>query len=201
MTERRAPAERQRTCASRRGDNATRELHGLDDLNDTVIPLNVGDLTGSDGSEPEQRSPEEIAVEEESPEEAIVPRVSPDPGQPTPQQLEQHRVTHTPFRSWCKWCVMGRARGSPHQQSEDRSMPIVGLDYFYITAGGVKRRSELDFELTSAGDSALDQSRSTGETVKCLVMRCSATKAIFAHVVPCKGVERFSWLCRYSTLL
>ena len=28
-------------------------------------------------------------------------RTLPDPGQPTQQQLEDHRVDHLPFRSWC----------------------------------------------------------------------------------------------------
>ena len=56
---------------------------------------------------------EEITLEQES-EDAVMPRVAPDPGQPTPQQLEAHRVTHNPYRSWCKWCIMVRARGSPH---------------------------------------------------------------------------------------
>ena len=38
-------------------------------------------------------------------------RVIPDPGQPTRQQIEDHRVDHLPYRSWCPECVAGRATG------------------------------------------------------------------------------------------
>ena len=31
-----------------------------------------------------------------------------DPGAPTAAQVEDHRKTHIPFRSWCRWCVLGR---------------------------------------------------------------------------------------------
>ena len=29
-----------------------------------------------------------------------------DPGMLTAAQVEEHRKTHMPFRSWCKWCVL-----------------------------------------------------------------------------------------------
>ena len=77
---------------------------GLDDpVRDTCIPTSV-----TAGYE------EEIRIEDEDTEEAAAPKIVPDPGQPTKEQLEQHRVTHNPFRSWCRWCVAGRARGLKH---------------------------------------------------------------------------------------
>ena len=172
-------------------DKAVVGIYGLDDPNDTVIPTDAQDVMGD---QPDHQAAEEIAIEEESTEEAIRPRVSPDRGQPTLQRLEQHRVTHTPFRSWCKWCVIGRARGTQHRAAGERTIPIVGLDYFYMTAAGVKKRTELDHALTPAGDAELGESRKRGETTKCIVVRCSATKAIFAHVVPCKGMDEDSYV-------
>ena len=68
-------------------------------------------------------------------------------------------------------------------------MPVVGIDYFFITAEGVKRRKELSHELTPAGDAVIEQERKKGTIVKCLVVRCMATKCLFAHVVPCKGQD------------
>ena len=122
-----------------------RSVCGLDNPEDTVIPVDVQDVTGEGSTE---QAPEEITIEEESSEEAVQPRVSPDPGQPTLRQLEQHRITHTPFRSWCKWCVIGRARGTQHRASKESTVPIIGIDYFFITSGGVKKRTELDHALT-----------------------------------------------------
>ena len=37
--------------------------------------------------------------------------VEPRPGQPTQTQLEDHRVDHLPYRSWCPECVAGKATG------------------------------------------------------------------------------------------
>ena len=37
-------------------------------------------------------------------------RALPDPGEPPPSQVEDHRACgHVPYRSWCDECVQGRA--------------------------------------------------------------------------------------------
>jgi hypothetical protein len=58
------------------------------------------------------------------------------------------------------------------------------MDYFYMTDGGLKTKVELDMD-----DEEVNQKRESGELVKCLLVRCFATKAVFAHVVPCKGID------------
>ncbi len=115
------------------------------------------------------------------------PRKSPDPQLPTAQEIEEHRLIHVPFRCWCKWCIMGRGRGQQHGHGLESSIAIVGLDYFFITRGGAKKRSELEFSLDAAGGTALDEARQSGEIMKCIILRCLKTKVIFAHVVPYKG--------------
>jgi len=62
------------------------------------------------------------------------------PEQPSDAIVDQHRCDHQPYRSWCKFCVMGRGRGIPHGQGQVSSIPVVGIDYFFITRRGVKRR-------------------------------------------------------------
>ena len=41
-----------------------------------------------------------------------------DPGQPTAKEHQEHMTTHRPYRSWCKFCVMGRAVNAPHRRSD-----------------------------------------------------------------------------------
>ena len=144
----------------------------------------------SPGGEGETAIGEEMAVGEEQPVEVELLRQAKDPGQPTRQQVAEHRITHMPFRSWCRWCVMGRARGAQHRRSDDESaIPIIGLDYFFITKDGIKKRSQLGDELpeNEAGDASVHTAREAGEIVKCILLRCSKFKVILAHVVPCKG--------------
>ena len=54
-----------------------------------------------------------------------------DPGAPTNKQVEEHRETHIPFRSWCKWCVLGRGRGVQHRKAGTSTVPVIGADYFF----------------------------------------------------------------------
>ena len=63
----------------------------------------------------EDEEVEEIECDEEKEsEEAKPPEVLRDPGAPTPKEVEQHNVTHLPFRSWCRHCVRGRAESHPY---------------------------------------------------------------------------------------
>ena len=79
-------------------------------------------------------------------------------------------------------------------------MPIVGMDYFYITKEGVRRRDELAEGLVhqagegpcpvqgpDPGDDVINHARAKGEVLKCLLVRCLQSKNVFAHVVPQKG--------------
>ena len=130
---------------------------------------------------------EEIRIEEEEDEDSGatgIPRSAPSPGDPSQRQVEEHRRTHWPYRSWCKWCVLGRGRGTPHRVTSKSDIPVVGIDYFFITKGvSVKAKSEVE------DAENMEEQRQTGEVVKCIVIRCSYTKCIFAHIVPRKGVD------------
>ena len=132
----------------------------------------------------------EIDVEDESEEDAPELKRATNVISPNREQIEKHRVCHYPYRSWCKQCVMGRGVGQPHAKSTQESLvPIVGMDYFYITKEGVRRRTELVKELDAAlekasapaaealrrgneiADEAISKARSNGEVVKCLLVR------------------------------
>ena len=97
-------------------------------------------------------------------EDAVMPIA--DPGQPTPQQLEDHRRLHLPYRQWCKWCVQGRGRGSPRTRTPASNIAVIGVDYFFITSGGVMKRDELEYGLDTAGEEQLSAARAQGNIVK-----------------------------------
>ena len=68
-------------------------------------------------------------------------------------------------------------------------LPSIRLGLFYLAKGGVGVRKELeeDYSLNPDGEAKLDDNRSNGSIVKAIVVRCMATKTIFAHCRPCKG--------------
>ncbi len=76
----------------------------------------------------------DVHVETESEEEADELKHAKDIARSSHGTVEQHRVTHVPYRSWCKQCVMGRGVGKPHATvTGESSVPIVGMNYFYMT--------------------------------------------------------------------
>eukprot|EP00971_Amphidinium_carterae_P124609 2468408-Amphidinium_carterae.1 len=40
----------------------------------------------------------------------------PSPTLPTQQEIDEHKITHLPYREWCKHCVQGKSRSQHHQR-------------------------------------------------------------------------------------
>ena len=95
-----------------------------------------------------------------------------DPRQPSQQEKEEHEMTHLPFRSWCRHCIMGRGREEDCRKSmeEERQVPEVHLDYMFM------------------GD------EKEGKTLAFLVARERETRAVLSTVVPRKTTGE--WICR-----
>ena len=127
---------------------------------------------------------EEIHIKDEDEAEPV--KVMKSPTQPTPQQEEEHRIDHYPYRSWCKYCAMGRGIGFQHRHGQSSRVPRIGIDYFFITAAGVKKRDELK---ECPEDKDVEEGRAKGELIKCVLIRDFESKIIFAHCVPCKGLD------------
>ena len=51
------------------------------------------------------------AVKNGEPLEAEIEPLSASPKLPSPADVEDHRLTHNPVRSWCKICIVGRGLG------------------------------------------------------------------------------------------
>ena len=69
-------------------------------------------------------------------EEAVQPhRVMRNPQMPTQKEKEDHRCTHWPYRSWCKYCVMGRGQHDQHRKKKKRDelpeIPTISIDFVF----------------------------------------------------------------------
>ena len=46
-----------------------------------------------------------------------------------PLDVEEHELTHLPFRNWCRHCVRGRGKEFPHRRvGDDAGMPELHAD-------------------------------------------------------------------------
>ena len=88
------------------------------------------------------------------------------PLKPSAQEVDEHNVTHLPYRSWCNHCVRGRGRALAHHRVREdaddkaRRRPRVSVDYFYLG-----RREE-----------------------ECLPLLAILEQRTFSVAMPCKGV-------------
>ena len=99
-------------------------------------------------------------------EEERKPKLLRSPGTPSRREVEEHELTHIPFRPWCPSCVCGRGINSPHkkiQRKEEREVPLIAADYGHLT------------------------SKADPEKPHFLVMRDRESGAEYATVVPHKG--------------
>ena len=117
--------------------------------------------------------PEEQEIQIEHEDEAEAQVHAHDPLQPTAKQVAEHRVCHIPYRTWCKFRILGRSRGIQHRRGPGFALPVIGVDYFFITTKGVKTRGELVEELDEddpivaghAEDEKIEMARQRGEIV------------------------------------
>ena len=57
-------------------------------------------------------------------------KVAKSPNEPTQEEVDEHCVTHLPYRSWCPVCVKARGREEPHKKGTKKGeKPIVSMDY------------------------------------------------------------------------
>ena len=102
------------------------------------------------------------------------------PTMPSAEDMAEHRSSgHLQYRDWCPDCVEAFGREWKHHSSASsgaRTIPLISCDYLYITEKGVFQKNEL-------------QEEEVTRAVRAIVIFDGATKALFAHAVPKKGVD------------
>ena len=96
-------------------------------------------------------------------------RTATSPQVASAKAVEEHRSSdYIPYRAWCRFCIAGRGLEDQHRPAAaEFSIPMVGLDYFFVTAGDVKRKAELEYKKSAASDEAFQEDIRTGKLIKC----------------------------------
>ena len=64
---------------------------------------------------------------------------------PSQRELDEHSVTHIPYRNWCRHCVSGRGQSDHHRKQLDRheqEVPVVSIDYAFLAESSTKSSQE-----------------------------------------------------------
>ncbi len=92
----------------------------------------------------------------------------PEPILPCQADIDEHELTHLPFRNWCVHCVSGRGQELPHvRRTGDHQLPEISMDYCF------------------PGD------RGDAQTLTVLVARERSSRMTFATLVPRKWAGDF----------
>ena len=79
--------------------------------------------------------------EEEEIEEGAKPKMIMLPTMPSAREVEEHNMTHCPYRAWCEECVMGAGVAGGHRKVGDvGEVPVVSIDYMWLEERGHEER-------------------------------------------------------------
>ncbi len=84
-----------------------------------------------------------------------------------------------------------------HRKVGTSTVPIVGVDYFFLAKGIIHTRNELELSMTPGGGTELEAARSRGDFGTYLLVRCVQQKAVFAHLVPRKVLGETNVACDF----
>ena len=94
-----------------------------------------------------------------------MPRKLRSPQSPTQEEIDEHCLTHLPFRSWCRHCVKAKGRVVDHKsQDREDGLAEIHLDYCFLS-------SETGINLTVS------------------VLKERSTRMVMSSVVPMKGAS------------
>ena len=131
------------------------------------------------GTEDREHRDEGFAHDEpdgQAEQEAVPARAVRVPTKPSKQEVDEHMLTHLPYRSWCPHCVRGKSKGRRHVTTVGKTpkeIPTVAVDYMFV--------NEKNEQEESGGMPTL--------VIKDVLSPGCGTGMVFAHVVPKKGIQ------------
>ena len=75
-----------------------------------------------------------VGAEDEDHQEATAARAYPAPAFPSAKEVEEHNLTHVPYRSWYTYCIMGRRPNAAHKTRHSKEISVLLLvgDYCFV---------------------------------------------------------------------
>eukprot|EP00971_Amphidinium_carterae_P147634 2926253-Amphidinium_carterae.2 len=103
---------------------------GLYDYVDYTPDFTNCTMTGTERDDaPELSIYADYIVGDTSQQEANIPKAYEAPTLPTQQEIDEHNLTHLPYRDWCKHCVQGKSKSQHHQRGGPTKQSITQIDH------------------------------------------------------------------------
>ncbi len=115
------------------------------------------------------------------------------------KEYAAHRKLHMPYHPGCPICVAGRGRADPHHATspEEQAVPVIGVDFFFVSDESDTKNMKMnkparETDTAAAAVGPEDEEQRTRKTVPALAIRDSKARAVFANVIPSKGLD-WTW--------
>ena len=92
-------------------------------LNDVEVNPEEGATVAEEGATFEASREQEYGVRN--------PRKLLDPKLPSQQEVDEHCLTHLPYRNWCPYCVQGKGKSAPHFKRLPRTDGLTEIHFDY----------------------------------------------------------------------
>ena len=117
--------------------------------------------------------------------EARTPKIARHPDEPTAEERRKHNITHCPYRSWCRACVLGRGKDRYHRRIDCRSntVPRIAMAYMFFTSYGFAN------SLAEAEELIRKSEGQCKEVITVLVVKDCMFGAVWAYPVRGRGLE------------
>ncbi len=101
------------------------------------------------------------------------------PRRPSPKEVEDHELTHCPYRAWCDHCVRGQAKDDAHMTIKgdlaESSVVRVVMDYCFLKEGVTEKAT------------AHEDSTTAKTSMTVVVMMETLCHSLWAYAVESKG--------------
>ena len=87
----------------------------------------IDEFTDEEDLDSPQRAAGESAGDDGETEEGQDAKVLCKPCMPSQAVIDQHMISHVPFRNWCVHCVKGKRKGKGHMESDRQCVWAVDL--------------------------------------------------------------------------
>ena len=140
--------------------------HAVRPKDKTVAKVEVEEV-GGEGDEEEVRCHPCGGSEEEETGERFVKKMQ-SPLLPSAKEIDEHNLTHFPYRSWCRHCVRGRGKEASHVKAQNEPGDVPEFHFDWCFPGEEEAFKNLTVLVgrmrgTRMTLSALMPSKSTGE--------------------------------------
>ena len=71
-----------------------------------------------------------------------------DPRKPTKEEVDEHELTHVPYRNWCPICVMAKGKESDHRNSSEGPSGMSEYSFDYCFPGDELGRKRTDLVMS-----------------------------------------------------